>query len=152
LRARLRESRRANADSVAFLPLHLNGGTFDGDVSKLKKPALFICGDDPAVTGGDGTWESDLARANCDRDFMSIDIPVWYGIVIGSSHTTVIDNPMSGMAAGNAALKTAYLAADAAWLRWQLAGDESMKALFVGPDCGYCKQPQAWLVMQKGLN
>jgi hypothetical protein len=143
---------QAGGDKRLTTTLHINGGTFDGNVSRLIKPALFICGDDPAVTGGDGTWESDLARPNCDRDFESIKIPVWYGVVVGSSHTTVIDNPQSGMPMGSPEIKKAYLAADAAWLRWQLAGDETMKELFVGPDCGYCTQSATWLVKQKGLN
>lgn len=142
---------QAGGDDRLTTTLHINGGTFDGNVSNLKKPALFICGDDPAVSGGDGTWESDMARPNCDRDFANIKIPVWYGVVIGSSHTTVIDNAMSGTPAGTPAEKLAYLAADVAWLRWQLAGDETMKALFVGPDCGYCKDTKLWLVQQKGL-
>ena len=142
---------QAGGDDRLTTTLHINGGTFDGNVSNLKKPALFICGDDPAVSGGDGTWESDLARPNCDRDFETIKIPVWYGVVVGSSHTTVIDNAMSGMPAGTPAEKLAYLAADVAWLRWQLAGDETMKALFVGADCGYCKDKTTWLVKQKDL-
>jgi len=142
---------QAGGDERLTTTLHINGGTFDGNVSQLKKPALFICGDDPAVSGGDGTWESDLARPNCDRDFETIDIPVWYGVVVGSSHTTVIDNSMSGMPAGAPEIKQAYLAANAAWLRWQLAGDETMKAFFVGSDCTYCKDKATWLVQQKKL-
>lgn len=142
---------QAGGDERLTTTLHINGGTFDGNVSRLIKPALFICGDDPAVSGGDGTWESDLARPNCDRDFENIDIPVWYGVVVGSSHTTVIDNPQSGMPTGSPEIKKAYLSADAAWLRWQLAGDETMKELFVGASCGYCTQTSTWLVQQKGL-
>lgn len=142
---------QAGGDERLTTTLHINGGTFDGNVSELKRPALFICGDDPAVSGGDGTWESDLARPNCDRDFETIDIPVWYGIVVGSSHTTVIDNPMSGRPTGAQEIKQAYLAANAAWLRWQLAGDETMKAFFVGSDCTYCKDKATWLVQQKKL-
>jgi len=129
--------------------VHINGGTFDhNDAKNLIKPAFFICGDDPAKTGGDGTWESDLARPNCDADFMTATVPVWYGVVIGSSHTTVIDNPLD-MAVSP--LKVHYLASTVAWLRWQLAGDLVMKMLFVGPDCGYCKQPMVWEVKQKDL-
>ena len=40
-----------------------------------------MCGDDPSVTGGDGTYDSDLARPNCDADFMNAMVPVWYGVV-----------------------------------------------------------------------
>ncbi len=129
--------------------LHINGGTYNRDAAKnLIKPAFFICGDDPATTGGDGTWESDAARPNCEADFMTATVPVWYGVVIGSSHTTVIDNPLN---MSMSPLKVYYLASSVAWLRWQLAGDLTMKALFVGPDCGYCKQPMVWEVKQKDL-
>jgi dienelactone hydrolase len=133
--------------------MHINGGTFDPhtDVMKLVKPALFVCGDDPAVTGGDGTAVSDLARPNCDYDFEHANAPVWYGDVIGASHTTVIDNPLSGTNAADDPLMKHFLAATAAWLRWQLAGDQVMKALFVGPSCGFCMETSAWKVQQKNL-
>jgi hypothetical protein len=133
--------------------LHINGGTFapHTDVMNLVKPAQFICGDDPAVSGGDGTSVSDLARPNCDIDFMNATTPVWYGDVIGASHTTVIDNPLSATNAAANPLTKHFLGATVAWLRWQLAGDETEKALFVGPNCGYCMQTMAWKVQQKNL-
>lgn len=142
----------AAKDERLTTTVHINGGTFDGNVMNLIRPAFYICGDDPSVTGGDGTWESDLARPNCDRDFMGTTVPVWYGVVIGSSHTTVIDNPLDEMPAATSDIKKAYLGATVAWLRWQLAGDQQLKASFVGPSCGYCTQKDKWLVQQKGLN
>jgi len=133
--------------------MHINGGTFDPhtDVMKVIHPALYVCGDDPSVTGGDGTSVSDLARPNCDYDFAHTNAPVWYGDVIGASHTTVIDNPLSNTKASDDPLMKQFLAATAAWLRWQLADDQTMKALFVGPSCGFCTQTSAWQVQQKGL-
>jgi hypothetical protein len=133
--------------------LHINGGTFapHTDVMNLVKPAQFICGDDPSVTGGDGTSVSDEARPNCDVDFMNAKTPVWYGDVIGASHTTVIDNPLSPRKGADVELIKQFLGATAAWLRWQLADDQVMKALFIGPSCGYCSQPMAWKVQQKNL-
>lgn len=132
--------------------LHINGGTFAPHtaVANLVKPAQFICGDDPSVTGGDGTWTSDLARPNCDIDFQMATAPVWYGVVIGASHTTIIDNPLAGSSTPDP-LKKPFLAATVAWLRWQLALDLTMKPLFVGANCGYCMQKSAWLVQQKNL-
>jgi hypothetical protein len=128
--------------------LHINGGTFDHtQVNNLKRPAFFICGDDPSKSGGDGTWQSDMARPNCDADFMNAKVPVWYGVVIGSSHTTVIDQGSTDIDP----LKRLYLASTVAWLRYQLVGDPVMKALFVGNDCGYCKDTKNWLVQQKDL-
>ena len=132
--------------------LHINGGTFNhGDVANLVKPAFFVCGDDPSVTGGDGTWESDLARPNCDADFMNAKVPVWYGVVIGSSHTTVIDNPLMDTDPKMLPMKQQYMGATVAWLRWQLAGDQMMRSMFVGPSCGYCTQTALWKVQQKDI-
>jgi hypothetical protein len=141
-------------DARLTTTLHINGGTFapHTDVNNLVKPAEFICGDDPE--GGDGLSQGDLARPNCDIDFMMATAPVWYGDVIGSSHTTVIDSQSTGGGYGTPPtdpLKKQYLAAAAAWLRWQLAGDLTMKALFVGPNCGFCMQTSTWLVQQKML-
>jgi len=134
--------------------VHINGGTFSPhtDVNNLVKPAEFLCGDDP--DGGDGLSVGDLARPNCDIDFMMAAAPVWYGVVIGSSHTTVIDDAYSSGFGTSPTdpLKKQYLGATAAWLRWQLAGDQTMKAMFVGPNCGFCTQTSTWLVQQKMLN
>jgi hypothetical protein len=76
--------------------------------------------------------------------------PVWYGDVIGASHTTIIDNPLSTATTPDP-LKKPFLAATIAWMRWQLAGDETMKPLLVGPSCGFCKQTMTWKVQQKNL-
>jgi hypothetical protein len=143
---------QAAKDERLTTTLHINGGSFNhDDVAKLLKPALFVCGDNPDDTGGDGTWVSDLARPNCDADFMNAEVPVWYGNVIGSSHTTVIDNPLGDQNTADDALKVQYLSVSVAWLRWQLAGDQVMKAMFVGQDCGYCKQSMIWKVQQRDL-
>ena len=82
---------------------------------------------------------------------MNATAPVWYGDVIGASHTTVIDNPLSPTNAAANPLTKHFLAATAAWLRWQLAGDQTAKALFVGPSCGFCSQTATWKVQQKNL-
>jgi hypothetical protein len=133
--------------------VHINGGTFapHTDVANLVKPAEFICGDDP--DGGDGLAVGDLARPNCDIDFMMATAPVWNGDVIGSSHTTIIDPP-AGVMGGYGTppddpVKRHYLEGTVAWLRWQLAGDQTMKAKFVGPNCGFCMQTSTWTVQQK---
>ena len=130
--------------------LHINGGTFAPHtaVMNLVKPAQFICGDDP--DGGNGLTQGDLARPNCDADFQLATTPVWYGDVNGSTHTTIIDNPLTPSAPSDP-LKKPYIAATVAWLRWQLAGDQTMKPLFVGSSCGYCLQTSTWTVQQKNL-
>jgi hypothetical protein len=42
------------------------------------------------------------------------------------------------------------LGACAAWLRWQLAEDTTMRMQFAGDDCVLCKRPN-WKTMSKGL-
>jgi hypothetical protein len=131
------------SDARLTTTLHWNGGTFSPhtEVQNVKKPSLHVCGD----AGGDGLIVGDVARANCDVDFTSVKAPIWYGNVIGSSHMTI------AAAAGDALLKH-YQGAVAGWLRWQLAGDETMKALFVGPSCALCGQSTVWKVQQRDLN
>jgi hypothetical protein len=67
-------------------------------------------------------------------------------------HTTVIDNPLGDQNTADDSLKVDYLAASVAWLRYKLADDQVMKAMFEGPDCGFCKDTKTWLVEQKDLN
>ena len=38
-----------------------------------------------------------------------------------------------------------------AWLQWQLRGDANAKAMFVGPDCGLCRDSK-WTVVTKNLH
>lgn len=90
---------------------------------------------------------SSSTRPNCDADFVNAKVRVRYGVVIGSSHTTVIVRSMTDIDP----LKRLYLASTVAWLRYQLLGAPMMKALFVSDDCGYCKDTKNWLVKQKDL-
>jgi hypothetical protein len=71
---------------------------------------------------------------------------VGYGDVKGASHLTVASSAVTDpkMAKG-------FLAATAGWLRWQLAGDGTMKKRFVGPSCDFCADTAVWAVQQKNL-
>jgi hypothetical protein len=124
--------------------MHLDGGTFDPhtDIKNLKAPAAFICGD----SGGDGLLVGDVARPNCDIDFMNATTPVWYGDVKGAGHLTI-----STGAATDPMMAKGFLAATAGWLRWQLMGDQTMKKLFVGSTCDLCSNTAVWTVQQKNL-
>jgi hypothetical protein len=124
--------------------MHLDGGTMSPhtDEQNLVKPAAFICGD----SGGDGLVTGDVARPNCDSDFMMATTPVWYGDVIGASHLTV------ATAAATDPKMQAFLAATAAWLRWQLASDQTMKPYFIPANtCTFCTQTSVWTVQEKNL-
>ena len=127
------------ADKRLTTTMHLCGGTFDPhtDIANLHAPALFICGD----SGGDGLISGDVARPNCDLDFMNATVPVFYGNPKGAAH-------MSPTEIGDAALRSKFAAACVGWLRWQLAADETRKAMFIGDACTLCKDT-SWTVQQK---
>jgi hypothetical protein len=132
------------SDARLTTTMHLDGGTMapHTDAMNLKKPAAFICGD----SGGDGLITGDVARPNCDIDYMNATTPVWYGDVIGASHLTI-----TGATASDPKLQ-AFLIATAAWLRWQLADDQTMKAYFVPtPGCTLCMQSSLWTVQSENL-
>lgn len=118
--------------------IHLSGGT-NPDIAQghetlanLHRPAAFICGD---PNGGDGLIVGDVASEWCAYDFEHTMVPVFLAQITGASHITA-----PGMTQG----------ACAAWLRWQLTGDTTMRAFFAGDDCTLCKRP-SWVVKSRGL-
>jgi hypothetical protein len=130
---------RIAQDARLTTTLHLCGGTFEPhtDIENLHAPALFLCGE----AGGDGLLVGDVARPNCDIDFGNAAVPVFYGVPKGASH-------MSPTELGDAALRSKFAATCVSWLRWQLAGDQTQAATFVGDDCTLCKDA-SWTAKQK---
>ena len=63
----------------------------------------------------------------------------------GASHMTITG------AATDPLMAKGFLAATAGWLRWQLAGDQTMKRRFVGSACDFCTDSAVWSVQQKNL-
>lgn len=120
--------------------IHLSGGT-NPDIAEghatlpnLHNPAAFLCGEEPGP-GADGLTVGDTASPWCAYDFEHAMVPVFLAQIQGASHITA-----PGMTLG----------ACAAWLRWRLMGDESMKAQFVGPDCALCMR-RNWECKSKDL-
>ena len=130
------------ADKRLTTTMHISGGTFDPhtDIKNLHAPALFICGE----TDGDGLLVGDVARPNCDIDFMNATVPVFYGVTKGASHMTPTD-------IGDSAIRAHQFGAMVAWLRWQLAADTATKALFAGSTCGLCMDAAWSVAKQKSL-
>jgi pimeloyl-ACP methyl ester carboxylesterase len=125
------------ADPRLKTTIHLSGGT-NPDIAEghatlpnLKNPAAFICGE----PGGDGLIVGDTASEWCAYDFEHTDVPVFLAQIKGASHISA-----PGMTSG----------ACAAWLRWQLMGDTTMRDQFAGDDCVLCKRPN-WMTKSKGL-
>jgi hypothetical protein len=92
-------------------------------LDKLHTPTFYILG-----------GETDIAYTNGMDDFKRIKhVPAYLGNLIGVGHGGTYWQPNGGKAA----------AAVVAWLNWRLRGDAEAAKMFVGKDCGMCKDP-AW--------
>jgi dienelactone hydrolase len=92
-------------------------------LDKLHTPTFYILG-----------GETDIAYTNGMDDFRRIKhVPAYLGNLIGVGHGGTYWEPNGGKAA----------AAVVAWLEWQLRGDATAAKMFVGKDCGLCRDP-AW--------
>jgi len=99
----------------------------------LHGPAMLICGTDDAT----------VPCAGSERAFGSINsVPVMYAELMGASHTNWIGGGLGGGA------MHPYYVATTAWFRVHLMGDEALRPMFYGADCGLCQDAQ-WVIMQK---
>jgi dienelactone hydrolase len=99
-------------------------------LQKLHSPVLY-------VDGG----ESDMAYPNGEDDFAKINrIPVAIAHFDDVGHGGTFSQPNGGEF-GKIAV---------AWLKWQLKGDQTAKKMFVGSDCGLCKDTQ-WKYKKKNM-
>lgn len=95
----------------------------------LHGPILYILG-----------GEKDIAYKNGLDDFSRIDqVPVVL-VSNDAGHGGDFLKPNGGPS-GRVAVQ---------WLQWQLRGDKKAEAMFVGPDCGLCKDPE-WKLQRKNL-
>lgn len=93
--------------------IHVAGGSFDGNGSdNLRNPAAYICAE-----------EDTLATPNCRRDYTNTDVPVWFTVMDGASHTSAARDGLPMIVA---------------WLRWHLAGETERRSMFVDPSCEFC--------------
>lgn len=77
-------------------------------------------------------------KANCDGDYEVVEVPVFYGTLLGAQHVTVFLPPFVERVNGAAV----------AWFRWYLMGDETQRSVFLGDDCKLCQDPN-WTVQSK---
>jgi hypothetical protein len=128
--------------------VHLQGGTLDphAEVANLRAPAAFICGESPSGDD-DGVWTGDMSNPNCAADFEKATVPVFYGSLEGAAHIELTD----AVEDADDPLRLKMIGAVIGWLRWQLAGDESRKRMFVGSDCELCEPGSGWTIEQKNL-
>ena len=111
------------------------GNTMPGmDVPKealkdIHTPVIYILG-----------GEKDIAYKNGMDDFQRINhVPIAVANIDKGHGGTYFDP--NGGAAAQVAVN---------WLQWQLRGDAKAKAMFVGKDCGLCKDPQ-WKLEKKKI-
>ncbi len=99
------------------------------DLENLHSPTLYVLG-----------GPSDIAHPNGNDDFDRIDhIPI---------AIAEIDVGHGGTFADENGGRAARLALD--WLDWQLKGDAEAGRMFVGIECGLCRESE-WSFRQKGL-
>jgi hypothetical protein len=118
------------ADMRIKTTVHISGGSMNKSVvANLHGPAAFYCGN-----------SSDIAYDGCEGDFEITTVPTIYANFPGG-HGGVVG-------AQSAQISKATVG----WLRWRLMGDETLDAMFVGPDCTLCKDTAWDMVQQKMLD
>jgi len=108
----------------------MSGMTITKDALKdIHTPVIYILG-----------GPTDIAYKNGMDDFQKINhVPVAVAN-IDKGHGGTYFQPNGGAAATVAVN----------WLQWQLRGDEKARAMFVGKDCGLCKDPE-WKLEKKQI-
>jgi Chlorophyllase enzyme len=105
-------------------------GVDDAWLKDLHVPTAFLCGD--RDTNG-------LTRVKNDFAGAPPAVPLFFGLLAGVGHTDEFSKANGGRW-GRVVI---------AWLRWQLAGDESFARSFVGQDCEFCKGD--WTAMKHAI-
>ncbi len=98
---------------------------------KLHGPVLL-------VNGGKRDFMMGASAATFD---MIRNVAAFYGSRHNAGHTATVFHPGGGEFANVAS----------SWLMWQFKGDRNAATMFVGEDCGLCKNPD-WDVRSKGFD
>lgn len=124
-----------NADDSRYVAyVIISGANMDDSgrsmyIPKLHGPVAYLC------------TEDDASRGNCEGDFAVVTVPAVFGVLKGSVHTSVTEL----LNLGDPAIEGRLATAVTGWLRWQLMADSTRKAMFLGDDCGLCKDSN-WTV------
>ena len=90
-----------------------------------------------------GSMDTTVPCSGNMRSFMTVtDQPIMYAEFKAADHTNWIFSP---------GMPHPYWVITNAWFRLQLMGDTSLRSMFYGPDCTYCKDDQ-WIVMRKMMD
>jgi hypothetical protein len=99
-------------------------------LTKIHAPIIFI-------TGGD----TDTGHRSATQNYEAIDqVPAVHAWQQVGHYPATYREPNGG----------AFAKAAGAWLKWQLKGDKEAAKMFLGPDCGLCKDPK-WTIERKKL-
>lgn len=99
-------------------------------VARLHGPVLLVNGHD-----------RDFLMPWSEATFDAIQkLPAFYGARRNAGHTATVDHPGGGEWANVAS----------SWARWQLKGDQQAARMFVGKDCGLCRDAN-WVTRSKGM-
>jgi hypothetical protein len=93
------------------------------DPDTMDEPVFYLAGQQDRIV-----WPVLVKAFHNDSDH----VPSVYGEVRGAGH-------LSSLADGGA-----FRGPVTAWFRYWLMGDESARAMFFGPDCGYCADTSLW--------
>lgn len=117
----------------------LNDGTGGLPGAEATKASLALYHAPVAYISGDS---SDVAFPNANDDFSRItNVPAWRLYRLGVGHMGTYRQPDGGEF-GKVAV---------AWLDWRLKGDQTSARMFMGADCGLCRDPN-WKVQVKNLH
>ena len=107
------------------------GGATKESLLKLHTPVAYISGD-----------ESDIAFENANADFDAIShVPVFRAWQKGVPHAGTYRQPRGG----------SFTHVAVAWLDWQLKDEPEAGRMFLGEDCGLCRD-RAWVVSKKNIH
>lgn len=130
-----------SADPRVKTTVVLNSGLFSGpspipgldvpesQLDKLHAPIAYFIG-----------GPKDVAFQPSEHNFPLIKVPV-FKADIDVGHMATYAQPNGGI--------FGEVVGD--WLKWQLKGDKTAEAQFVGPDCGLCKDSK-WTIERKGIH
>jgi fermentation-respiration switch protein FrsA (DUF1100 family) len=110
---------------VSTVPIQ---GANAADVARLKGPTFIIAGEKDMIVDPKGV----------EQAFHSATVPAIFGLAMGQDHLMPGLDP------------SPILKAVTAWLKLQLAGDQSVRDLFYGMPCGLCSDP-TWRIERRNL-
>lgn len=131
----------AGADPRIDAIAPLSGGSMGDAGALVQCPTFYTLTENDVVT-----------PANFRRSYDSTPTPSVFGVTAGGDHddyTDKADDPGIAGLTSNDGLRTR--AAIVAWFEWQLKGKTALQPLFVGPNCGFCGDPNWKTFESKGF-